>query len=30
MGATVTTRDSNTGVLSAGGDLRRACYAIGW
>ncbi|MDE2687313.1 MAG: gamma-glutamyltransferase family protein [Chloroflexota bacterium] len=30
MGATVTTRDSNTGVLSAGGDPRRACYAIGW
>ena len=30
MGATVAHRDPSTGVLSAGGDPRRACYAIGW
>jgi gamma-glutamyltranspeptidase/glutathione hydrolase len=30
MGATVARRDPDTGVLSAGGDPRRACYAIGW
>ena len=30
MGATVAHRDPNTGVLSTGGDPRRACYAIGW
>ncbi|MCH8109134.1 MAG: gamma-glutamyltransferase family protein [Chloroflexi bacterium] len=30
MGATVSHRDPNTGVLSTGGDPRRACYAIGW
>ena len=30
MGATVTNRDPRTGVLSAGGDPRRPCYAIGW
>ena len=30
MGATVTTRDPATGVLSAGADPRRACYALGW
>ena len=30
MGATVTRRDPETGVLSAGADPRRACYAIGW
>ena len=30
MGATVAHRDPETGVLSAGGDPRRACYAIGW
>ena len=30
MGATVTNRDTRTGVLSAGGDPRRPCYAIGW
>ena len=30
MGATVTRRDPDTGVLSAGGDPRRACYALGW
>ena len=30
MGATVTRRDPDTGVLSTGGDPRRACYAIGW
>jgi gamma-glutamyltranspeptidase/glutathione hydrolase len=29
-GATVTHRDSETGVLSAGADPRRECYAIGW
>lgn len=30
MGATVAERNSNTGVLAAGGDPRRPCYAIGW
>ena len=30
MGATVARRDPDTGVLSAGSDPRRACYAIGW
>ena len=30
MGATVARRDPHTGVLSAGADPRRACYAIGW
>ena len=30
MGATVARRDPTTGVLSTGGDPRRACYAIGW
>jgi gamma-glutamyltranspeptidase/glutathione hydrolase len=30
MGATITRRDPETGVLSAGADPRRACYAIGW
>ena len=30
MGATVARRDPDTGVLSTGGDPRRACYAIGW
>lgn len=30
MGATVTRRDPATGVMSAGGDPRRACYALGW
>ena len=30
MGATVARRDPSTGVLSTGGDPRRACYAIGW
>ena len=30
MGATVAHRDPTTGVLSTGGDPRRACYAIGW
>ena len=30
MGATVTRRDPETGVLSAGADPRRASYAIGW
>ena len=30
MGATVTRRDPDTGVLSTGGDPRRACYALGW
>ncbi len=29
MGATVALRDPDTGVLSAGGDPRRACYALG-
>jgi gamma-glutamyltranspeptidase/glutathione hydrolase len=28
MGATVSTRDTETGVLSTGGDPRRACYAL--
>lgn len=30
MGATVTARDQETGVMSAGADPRRACYALGW
>ena len=30
LGATVARRDPETGVLSTGGDPRRACYAIGW
>ncbi|CAI8027948.1 Glutathione hydrolase proenzyme [Geodia barretti] len=30
MGATIAHRDPQTGVLSAGGDPRRACYALGW
>ena len=30
MGATVSRRDPETGVMSTGGDPRRACYAIGW
>ena len=30
MGATVARRDPETGVLSSGGDPRRASYAIGW
>ena len=30
MGATVTRRNNDTGVLSAGSDPRRECYAIGW
>lgn len=30
MGATVALRNPDTGILSAGGDPRRACYAIGW
>lgn len=30
MGATVSRRNPDTGVLSTGGDPRRACYAIGW
>jgi gamma-glutamyltranspeptidase/glutathione hydrolase len=30
LGATVARRDPETGVLSAGGDPRRASYAIGW
>ncbi|MEK7807226.1 MAG: gamma-glutamyltransferase [Chloroflexota bacterium] len=30
MGATVARRDPETGVLSTGGDPRRACYALGW
>ena len=30
MGATVTHRNNDTGVLSAGADPRRECYAIGW
>ena len=30
MGATITVRDLETGVMSAGADPRRACYAIGW
>ena len=30
MGATVTHRNAETGVLSAGADPRRASYAIGW
>ncbi len=28
MGATVTKRDPETGVLSTSGDPRRACYAL--
>ena len=30
MGATVTRRDPDNGVMSAGADPRRAAYAIGW
>ena len=30
MGATVARRDQETGVMSTGGDPRRACYALGW
>lgn len=30
MGATITVRNTETGVVSAGADPRRACYAIGW
>lgn len=30
MGATVSTRDPQTGVLASSGDPRRACYAIAW
>ena len=30
LGATVARRDPDTGVLSTGGDPRRACYALGW
>ena len=30
MGATVSTRDPETGVLASSGDPRRACYAIAW
>ncbi len=30
MGATVSRRDPETGVLSSSGDPRRACYALAW
>ena len=30
FGATVSRRDPESGVLSSGGDPRRACYAISW
>ena len=30
LGATVGRRDPHSGVLSTGGDPRRACYALGW
>ncbi len=30
MGATISTRNPETGTLSTGGDPRRACYAMGW
>ncbi len=30
MGATVTHRDAESGVLSTGADPRRACYALSW
>ena len=30
MGATISTRDPETGVLASSGDPRRACYAIAW
>ena len=30
MGATVSRRDTDTGVLSTGADPRRACYALSW
>ena len=30
MGATISTRDPQTGVLASSGDPRRACYAIAW
>lgn len=30
LGATITTRNLDTGVMSAGADPRRACYAMSW
>ena len=30
LGATVTTRNLDTGVMNAGADPRRACYALAW
>ena len=30
MGATVSRRDPESGILSTSGDPRRACYALGW
>ena len=30
LGATVTTRNVDTGVMSAGADPRRTGYALGW
>ena len=30
VGATVSKRDPNTGVLSTSADPRRACYALSW
>ena len=30
MGATITRRDPQTGVMATGSDPRRSCYALGW
>ena len=30
MGATITRRDPQTGVMATGADPRRSCYALGW
>ena len=30
MGATVNTRNPETGVLASSADPRRACYALSW
>ena len=30
LGATVTTRNTDTGVMSAGADPRRSCYTLAW
>ena len=30
VGATISTRNPDTGVLASSGDPRRACYALAW